>query len=231
MSALRPLGVIFLGAPGVGKGTYANKIGPLFGLTVISTGDLVRNEIKLNTPLGKKIKELSEAGKLVDDEIILNMAKQRVSQPDCKKGFIFDGFPRTIVQADKLQEFAKIDVVLNLSLPQDMLVEKAISRRVCKGCGQGYNLANIKKGEYDMPPLLPKVEGKCDKCNNVLIQRADDTVEIITNRLEVYNKSTAPLIDYYTKKGLLINFDIKKGLGDLPLVVQLFKGLTHRPNL
>ena len=159
------------------------------------------------------------------------MAKQRVSQPDCKKGFIFDGFPRTIVQADKLQEFAKIDVVLNLSLPQDMLVEKAISRRVCKGCGQGYNLANIKKGEYDMPPLLPKVEGKCDKCNNVLIQRADDTVEIITNRLEVYNKSTAPLIDYYTKKGLLINFDIKKGLGDLPLVVQLFKGLTHRPNL
>lgn len=170
-------------------------------------------------------------GKLVDDDTILAMAKTRVGHADCKKGFIFDGFPRTLVQADKLDSFAHIDVVINLNLPQEILVEKAVSRRVCKGCGNGYNIANIKNGDYDMPPLLPKKTGICDKCGSELMQRADDTVEIVSNRLKVYNNQTAPLIEYYKKKGLLLEFDIKKGLGDLPLLVELFRGLTHRPHL
>ena len=222
------LGFILMGPPGVGKGTFATRLGPKFNLAIISTGDLVRNEIKANSALGQRIKQISEQGKLVDDDTILGMAKARVSQPDCKHGFIFDGFPRTIVQADKLGNFAKINAAVNLNLPQEILVEKAISRRVCKNCGQGYNLANIQNGDYVMPPLLPKKQGICDKCNGPLIQRADDTVEVVSNRLKIYNDQTAPLIDYYKKKGLLLEFNIKKGLDDLPLLVELFRGLTHR---
>lgn len=223
---------IFLGAPGVGKGTFANKIVPLFNLTTISTGDLVRHEIKHNTPLGQQIKAFNDAGKLVDDEIILTMAKnklQQVTQDTSLHGYLLDGFPRTVVQAQRLNEFTSLTAVINLNLDESVLIQKAVSRRVCKSCGAGYNLANIQRGDINMPPLLPKKEGICDKCGGGLFQRDDDTEAVVRNRLDVYNKQTFPLIEFYQKQGILHQFNIKRGLGDLPDLIELFKKLGAKP--
>lgn len=199
---------IFLGPPGSGKGTYSKRISPLRNIPHISTGDILRDNIKNLTEIGAKAKEFMDAGKLVPDEIVIEMLKQRIQKDDCKKGFILDGFPRTIVQAQILDSMSKIDAVLNLVIPEDILVEKACARRICKNCGDLYNIADINRHGVVMPPMIPKQKDKCDKCGNELIRRDDDNEKTIKDRLEIYKKQTQPLIDFYNEKGLLSNIKI-----------------------
>lgn len=194
---------IFLGPPGVGKGTYASRIYPQLGIAHISTGDLLRAETKNETPLGKKAKGFIDKGQLVPDQLVIDMLLKRLKEADCRKGFILDGFPRTIAQAESLDKALKIDVVINLVLRDDFLIEKISARRQCKNCGEIYNLADINREGIKMPPMLPKKPGICDKCGGQLYQRDDDKVETAKQRLDIYKKQTAPLIEFYRRKGLL----------------------------
>ncbi|KAG1710336.1 hypothetical protein DVH05_017340 [Phytophthora capsici] len=221
MSA-KTLKIMFLGAPGAGKGTYASRISPMLQIPTISTGDLVRHEIKTGTALGAKIKSYNNSGALVPDQIILDMMETRLAQSDAQRGFILDGFPRNVPQAEAFQQVAKLDLVVNIDLPQWILSDKISGRRVCTKCGNGYNVAFINEGEYYMPPLLPKIDKICDSCGTAsLVQRPDDAPETVKQRLEVYNQETAPLIDFYTKLGNLRTFEVKKGLADLDKLVNL----------
>ncbi|MEM7816198.1 MAG: adenylate kinase [Candidatus Aenigmatarchaeota archaeon] len=202
------MNIVFLGPPGSGKGTYASRIAPQLGIPHISTGDLLREAVAKKTATGKKADEYMKKGLLVPDEIVMQIVNERLSQPDAKKGFIFDGFPRTIEQAETLEKMKKIDVVINLRIPDEVIIKKILARRTCEKCGQIYNIAHIKFGKVDMPPVLPKKEGICDKCGGKLVSRSDETEQVIKDRLEVYRKQTQPLIDYYTKKKLLRNVDV-----------------------
>jgi adenylate kinase len=185
--------IVMLGAPGAGKGTYASRLNVSLGIPHISTGDMVRDEIKAQTELGKKIKQYSDKGELVPDEIIIQLLADRLKKPDCEKGYILDGFPRTINQAEALGKISKIDVVVNLNVPDQIIVTRLSNRVTCKKCGAIYNLLTLK----------PKREGECDKCGGELVQRRDDQPEVIQERLNVYREKTEPLIQYYRKKGLL----------------------------
>lgn len=199
---------IFLGPPGSGKGTYAKRISPIRNVSHISTGDLFRDNIKNSTEIGVKAKEFMDKGELVPDEIVINMLKERLTQEDCKKGFILDGFPRTIPQAEMLRNISEIDMVLNLVIPEDILIEKICSRRVCKDCGDIYNIADIKRQGIIMPPMNPKQKGICNICQGELIQRDDDNEEIIKNRLKIYKDQTQPLINLYNSQGILKDIKI-----------------------
>jgi adenylate kinase len=203
--------MIFLGPPGVGKGTYASRISPQMEIPHISTGDLLRGEIKEGTELGKKAKEYIDDGDLVPDELVIDILKERIEKPDASKGFILDGFPRTIPQAEALDKITKIDVVVNIIQKDHILISKIAARRTCRKCGEIYNLAHIKDGELDMPPLLPKVEGKCDKCGGKLYKRDDQEEDIVRNRLEVYKKQTEPLIEFYREKGIMVDVVVRGG--------------------
>lgn len=209
-----------MGAPGVGKGTFATRLAPHFSIPTISTGDLIRAEIKSGTPVGQSVKALTEKGGLVSDDIVLDLLKTRLDQPDAQVGFILDGYPRRISQADTLSALHPVSLAVNLVLDESILVEKALARRICEKCGHGYNLANICRDGYQMPPLLPKVAGKCDKCGGKLITRSDDTEAIIRDRLHIYARETFPIIEYYRKKGLLMEFPVKKGVADLPDLIR-----------
>ena len=187
--------LVLLGPPGAGKGTYASRLTVKLGVPHISTGDMVREEIKKQTDLGRKIKEYSDRGALVPDEIIIKLLANRLRKPDCDKGFILDGFPRTISQAEALEKIAKIDLVINLNVPDEIIITRLSNRLVCSKCGAIYNLLTLK----------PKREGICDKCGGRLYQREDDKPEVIKERLDVYRRQTAPLIEYYNNKGLLRN--------------------------
>jgi len=191
--------IILLGAPGAGKGTQAEYIKGQYNMPQISTGDILRQAVREETEIGKKAKSYMDAGKLVPDDIIINIMKQRLKEPDCLDGFILDGFPRTIKQAKKLEKIAKINVVINIVVPLEDLLQRITGRRSCPECGAVYHII------FNPPPE----EGKC-KCGGTLIQREDDTEETVRKRLETYEAQTAPLIDYYKKKKLLKDVDGSK---------------------
>ncbi len=189
------LKIILLGAPGAGKGTQGNLISKKYGFPKISTGDILREAVKNRTPLGMKAKEKMDKGELVDDEIILGIIKERVLRNDCKEGFILDGFPRNIKQAE---EFEKLgiegkELAILFDVKDEEIIRRLSSRRVCKKCGAIYNLV--------VSP--PKKEGICDKCGGELIQRDDDKPEVIKRRLSVYKEQTEPLVEFYKMKGIL----------------------------
>jgi len=218
------MNLIFLGAPGVGKGTYALRIGPRLGIAHISTGDLLREQVARSTRLGKEAKKYMDGGELVPDDVVIGMLKDRIKEKDCRKGFILDGFPRTIPQAESLEKMVRIDKVFNITLDREVLVKKISARRICSKCGDIYNLAYIKKGKLDMPPMLPKVKGKCDKCGGPLIHRSDDRPGVVRERLREYEKQTAPLIDYYRKKRMLADVEVEGGPDVMvPVILKLIK--------
>ena len=190
---------IFLGPPGAGKGTLAAKVATSYNIPHISTGEIFRAAIKAKTPLGLKVQAIIDSGALVSDDITVELVKDRLSQSDAKDGFILDGFPRTIPQAEALSKIIDIDSVVNFDIADNEVVGRLSGRRVCKNCGQNYHV------EF-MPP---KSEGKCDKCDSELYTRDDDKIEAITHRLEVYRSQTAPLIDFYREKNLLTDIDAR----------------------
>ena len=227
--------LIFLGPPGAGKGTYSIRICEQKGWAHISTGDILRENIKQQTEIGMKAKGFMDKGELVPDEIVINMVKVRLQNLDCEKGFIFDGFPRTTAQAQALEGITQIDIVINLMIPDWVLIEKILARRTCEKCGDIYNIADIKFGpnnEYEMPPVAPKQEGICDKCGGNLVSRSDETEGVIKNRLEIYKQQTQPLIDYYREKGLLKDVDVT-GSPDImvPKILQVLGGQTQEDNV
>ena len=222
---------IFLGPPGSGKGTYSSRISPILKIPHISTGDLFREHIKNKTEIGKQIKENMDAGKLSSDELTIELVKERLSKDDCKNGFILDGFPRTIPQAQALQKITNIDVVSNLIIPEEILIEKACSRRICKNCGDIYNISNINRCGVRMPPMNPKEKGKCDKCGGEIIQRADDNEQTIKDRLEIYKKETQPLIDFYKNLGILKDIKITSPPNEMvPIILEIIKEIDEEFN-
>ena len=187
------LNIVIFGAPGSGKGTQSERIVAKYGINHISTGDVLRAEIKNNTELGKIAKGYIDQGQLIPDELIIDILAKTLDSFEDSKGVIFDGFPRTIPQAEALSKIIDIDSVVNFDIADNEVVGRLSGRRVCKNCGQNYHV------EF-MPP---KSEGKCDKCDSELYTRDDDKIEAITHRLEVYRSQTAPLIDFYREKNLL----------------------------
>ncbi len=197
--------MVFLGPPGAGKGTQASMLKSKYGIAHVSTGDILREAVKKGTELGKKAKEYMDKGLLVPDEIIIGIIEERLSEPDAQKGFILDGFPRTIPQAEALDQLLEekgmtLSAVFLFNAGKETILERLTGRRVCRNCGALYHI------KYSPP----KVEGVCDKCGGELYQRDDDKEETILRRLEVYRKQTAPLIDYYKKKGILFELDANK---------------------
>jgi len=181
------LKAIIFGAPGAGKGTYASRLQAKLGVEVIATGDIFRELMKEDSDLGRKVRGYVEKGLLVPDEVVLEVLKQRLSKIPKGKGFILDGFPRTIEQAKILDSITEIDVILLLDVPDWIIIERLSSRRICRNCGTVYNIRFLK----------PKIEGVCDKCRGPLYQRSDDTPEVIKNRLQIYQEQTRPLLEYF----------------------------------
>ena len=202
--------IIMLGAPGAGKGTQAKKIAEKYQIPHISTGDIFRANIKNGTELGKKAKTYMDQGLLVPDERVCDLVVDRVQQDDCKKGYILDGFPRTIPQAESLDAALSrlgeaVDYAINVEVPDENIVKRMGGRRACVGCGATYHLVYA----------APKKEGICDNCGAELILRDDDKPETVQKRLGVYHEQTQPLIDYYTKKGILKEVDGTMDMGDV----------------
>jgi adenylate kinase len=193
------MNLIFLGPPGAGKGTLAVKAVELLGVPQISTGSIFRTAIADGTPLGLKVKAIIDAGKLVDDETTIALVKERLTKDDVKKGYILDGFPRTIPQAEALAGFSKVDKVINFDIPDSGVLARLGGRRVCRKCGFNFHTIFNK----------PKKEGVCDHCGGEVYIRDDDKPEAVQKRLEVYRAQTAPLIDYYRGKGLLLDIDAR----------------------
>ena len=199
--------LVILGPPGAGKGTQADFIIDKYKVPHISTGDIFRENIKNGTDLGKKAKSYMEKGLLVPDQVVIDIVKDRLTWDDTKKGFLLDGFPRTVAQAVAVDAFLdsqnkKLDSVININVDTGILVERAVGRRVCKSCGATYHIKNKPSKE----------EGKCDKCGGPLFQRDDDTEDTVKTRIQVYFDQTSPLIDYYKAQNLLLDVD---GKGDM----------------
>lgn len=187
------MNIIFLGPPGAGKGTQAQIVCQRLGIPQVSTGDMLRAAIAAGTEMGRKAKEYMDQGQLVPDEVVIGIVKDRLADADCQKGYILDGFPRTVEQAKALSTFAKIDVAINLDVPDDVLVKRLSGRRVCPLCGAPYHVDRLNG------------ETVCRADGTPLIQRDDDKAETVLNRLAVYHQKTAPLIDHYREAGLLKN--------------------------
>ena len=196
--------LIFLGPPGAGKGTLAGLISKEYGIPQISTGDMFREAIKKETELGKRVKEILGRGDLVPDDLTVSLVKERLTQEDARKGYILDGFPRTIPQAESLAKIQALDAVVNFAISDDLVVKRLSGREICKSCGAIYHVTNMPS----------KVKGVCDKCGGPLYTRPDDSLESITNRLEVYRTQTEPLIEFYRKQKLLRDIDSSKSPED-----------------
>ena len=199
------MNVIFLGPPGAGKGTQAQRICTALNIPQISTGDILRRAMKEETPTGLKAKQFVEAGKLVPDEVIIDIVRERLAMDDCQNGYILDGFPRTVPQAEALDTIAKIDVVVDLDVADEELIARLSGRRVCLACGATYHMSHLNG------------ETKCGKCGEELIQRKDDSAETVLARLNVYHEQTAPLVDYYQKKG---NLKVVDGAQDMDTIFE-----------
>lgn len=207
--------VILLGPPGAGKGTQAKLISEKYSIPHISTGDIFRANIKGETPLGIEAKKYIDKGQLVPDEVTIGIVKDRLLKEDCEKGFLLDGFPRTVAQAEALDKFLgeigkKLDVVLSIDVPENFILERMTGRRVCSNCGASYHIKFNSS----------KKEGVCDSCGDQLIQRKDDTEATVKDRLEVYAKQTYPLIDYYKNNGILSQVDGTEA------IEKVFKSIT-----
>ncbi|MEM2599893.1 MAG: adenylate kinase [Thermoproteota archaeon] len=186
--------LVIFGPPGSGKGTYASRLAPRLGVPHISTGDILREEVKSGSELGRSISSYVSNGKLVPDEVVNRVMEKRLSQEDCKRGFILDGYPRTLQQAFFLDRFSKIDFVINLNVPDEVIVRRLSSRLVCRRCGAIYNRIT----------LPPRVEGVCDKCGGELYQRDDDKPEVVRERIRIYKNEAAPLLEHYRRTGVAI---------------------------
>lgn len=202
--------IILMGPPGAGKGTQAEKLVEVYQIPHISTGDMFRKAQKEGTELGLKAKSYMDQGQLVPDEVTVGIVKERLAEDDCKDGFLLDGFPRTVQQADALDGILKelgmaLDRVVNIEVDKAFLVDRLTGRRVCRTCGATYHVTN----------KAPKVEGVCDKCGGELYQRNDDKIETVSNRLDVYAAQTAPLIEYYQSKGIMSSIDGSKSMEDV----------------
>lgn len=191
--------LILLGAPGAGKGTVAKLLTEMDGSVQISTGDILRAAVAAGTELGKKAEAAMKAGDLVSDDLIMGIMGERLKEDDCKNGYLLDGFPRTIPQAEALKKLLvdigeELDFVVNIDVPRDVILDRLTTRRTCTDCGAIYNVKSNP----------PKEEGKCDACGGAVVQRDDETEEAISNRLDVYNEKTAPLAGFYEKEGMLL---------------------------
>lgn len=200
--------LVLLGPPGAGKGTQAERIVKKYNIPHISTGDIFRAALREGTEMGLKAKDYMDKGQLVPDEIVVGVVTERLRKPDCSKGFLLDGFPRNVNQAEALDKVTesmniKIDGVINVDVPDEELVGRLTGRRMCKSCGASFHI------KFNPP----KVRNICDSCGGELYQRDDDTVETANERLEVYHSQTSPLIDYYTKKGVIININGNQDIG------------------
>ena len=182
--------LIFLGPPGAGKGTQAERISKLYGIAHISTGDMLRSQMREGTPLGAEAKGYIERGELVPDALIIAMVAERIKEADCENGFLFDGFPRTVAQAEALNDISDIDMVIDIAVPAERILERIGGRRTCSGCGAGYHTSTYHKDT-------------CEKCGSPLYIRDDDKPETVKNRIAVYERQTKPLIEYYTNRGNL----------------------------
>ena len=194
--------LVLLGAPGAGKGTQATKIAEALNIPHISTGDIFRKNLKEGTPVGLKAKAYIDKGQLVPDEVTNEIVELRLKEDDCKKGYLLDGFPRNIGQAEALEKMDAPDKVINLDGDLKALADRLTGRRVCAKCGESYHISTKK-------------DNVCTRCGGELIQRADDTLETVNKRLTVYEQSTAPLIDYYEKKGKLVHIDGMKSIDEV----------------
>jgi adenylate kinase len=202
--------IIFLGPPGAGKGTQAKQLAAKFQVPHLSTGDMLRENIAQGTPLGASAKPIMERGELVPDSLVLKMVRERIERPDCSHGFVFDGFPRTVAQAQYLGELLKQNgfrrpIVIHLMVDTALILRRITGRRVCKVGGEIYNL-------YDRPP---KVDGRCDNDGGELLQRADDREEVVAPRLRAYEKQTSPLVAYYKRLGLLHDVDASRSVDEV----------------
>jgi len=204
------MNLILLGPPGAGKGTQAKRLMDKYSLPQISTGDILRAAVKDGTEMGQKAKKFMDAGQLVPDEVVIGIIDDRLKEPDCKNGYLLDGFPRTVAQAEALDDVlarmgSKIDQVISIEVPEEELVKRLTGRRTCRDCGAGFHLV------FDPP----QKEGVCDKCGGQLFQRDDDNEATVKNRLKVYNDQTQPLIDYYRAKGLLRPIEGQGGIEEV----------------
>ena len=207
--------LILLGAPGAGKGTRAENISREYHIPQISTGNILRGEVKAGTELGLRVKDILAAGQLVPEEIVIEMVKKRLAEPDCANGYILDGFPRNIAQADALATFAQIDAVLVITVPDEKIVARMSGRRTCPTCGATFHVESNP----------PKKEGICDLCGAALTIRADDREEVVRDRLRVYHEQTEPLIAYYTERGLVRTVEGQDKLEDTTrLTMQALRG-------
>ena len=203
------MNIIFLGPPGAGKGTQAQIVCQRLGIPQVSTGDMLRAAIAAGTEMGRKAKEYMDQGQLVPDEVVIGIVKDRLADPDCQKGYILDGFPRTLAQAKALSGFAKIDGALSIEVSDSEIEHRMEGRRICSKCQATYHVE-------DNPP---KVEGVCDKCGGQLVIRKDDTHDVVENRLHIYHEETEPVKEYYRQEGLLLAVRGQKKLADTTQLV------------
>lgn len=204
------MNIVILGAPGVGKGTCAGILAKKYGIPHISTGDIFREAVAGQSELGQKVKAYLDSGELVPDELVIAVAKERLEKEDVKNGFLLDGFPRTIAQAEAMREFKEIHVILNFVAEKKKIVERLSGRRTCSKCKSIYHINN----------LPPKEEGKCDKCSGELVQRSDEAPAVIMKRLAVYEEETKPLTDYYRNEGILADIDANYDLDEIEKIIK-----------